>query len=367
MAGKGYGADVYRWGELSRDLEGFAAATTGGVGGVRFVVTSGEDYLQGERPLAGTLRYAIEQSDPDKPLWVTFSLKGGVVVLKRTLKLRSDLTIDGRGEGRITIANQVDWSLYTLDESKKTGRQQCARRDNSIPFTTLFLINRKNNIIITHLDFRRFGVNESPWEKSIPNLDKECLGDIVSIYNDGTNSGRSVDNIWINRSSFQDCGDGCIDITRPAGTVGNISISWNRFFHTDKTMIIGTGYNAYAKLDPMSRRLERNVPRGEYPYRVSIYGNDFSSVNERNPRASSALVHVYRNRFENWGLYLVYAENSIVLYEQNVVLGADTSQVISPHGRDAVWIYGNVDQHGGAVTGLEDTPGYQKQKAIWIN
>jgi pectate lyase len=354
-------ADAQRisdWKTLLAELEGFANETTGGLGGTEYEVTNAQDYDTHDQKIPGTLRYAIEHSALS-PLWITFRLPiGTTIVLKRPLPLRSNLTIDGRGSD-IRIANRVDWSQYEIDTNKTQGRQQCRKINRSVPKGTLLSINRQQNIIVTHLTFTRIGFKNSPWENRIPDLDKECLGDVLSIYNDAKSFGSNVDRIWINRSTFQECGDGCIDVTRPDTQVSRISISNNIFRNTDKTMIIGTPYDAYARPDPISRRLETNVLPGSYPYHVSLYGNRFENVNERNPRISHALVHIYRNHYINWHLYAVYVEDAMLFYERNIHENSNPStKVVSKFSNGHILSRGNTGPNGEPLAELPDSPDY---------
>lgn len=353
------------WKILSAELEGFAIEATGGFGGTVYEVTTTQDYDTDNERIPGSLRYAIEYST-SSPLWITFRLPiGSTIVLKRPLPLRSNLTIDGRGSD-IRIANRIDWSRYEIDTNKTQGRQQCRMINKGGPKGTLLSINRQRNIILTHLTFMRIGFKDSLWENLTPDLDKECLGDVLSIYNDVKSKDSYVDQIWINRSTFQECGDGCIDITRPDTRVGRISISNNIFRQTDKTMIIGTPYNAYARQDPSSHRLEANVQNGNFPYHVSLYGNRFEDVNERNPRISHALVHAYNNRYINWHLYVVYVENAMLFYERNIHVNSNPSaKVVSKFGKGHILALDNTGPNGEPLPELPNSPNYVLMRSMY--
>lgn len=343
------------WMIPSHELEGFAKGTSGGTGGKLVLVTSAADYAKGAKVVAGSLRDAIENT-PAGPLWIRFNLPAGSqIILARPLALRSDLTIDGQNK-EINITNRVDWSQFELDPEKTTGRKQCRRVNRKQPTGTLFIINRSSNIILNGLKFSRINFDRSPWENSIPDLDKECLGDLISIYNDKTGGANNVDRIWINRSTFTQCGDGCIDITRPESKAARISISNNRFVNTDKTMILGTPYGAGSSTDPKTGKLQQRKGGTPYPYRVSIYGNTFENSNERNPRVSNAIAHIRNNTYINWGMYIVYAENALVLYESNIHQNSKSKPVISPASKGTILLKGNVDQNGKPMSELRDSP-----------
>ena len=111
-------------------------------------------------------------------------------------------------------------------------------------------------------------------------LDTECLGDLITVYNPrSANKNTAVSRIWINHMSFQHCGDGCIDITRPVkNSAETFTLSFNTFKDTDKTMIVGTPYdNLSAHIEPEN---DPNNHHRKYPYRVSMYGNLFGYMQQ---------------------------------------------------------------------------------------
>ena len=87
-------------------IEGGGAAVTGGDGGTVFRVSRLDDAIDAATglPLAGTLRYAVEQSGPRRVVFTT----SGTIFLNNELRVRNgNLTIDGQsapGDG-ICIAN----------------------------------------------------------------------------------------------------------------------------------------------------------------------------------------------------------------------------------------------------------------------
>jgi len=87
-------------------IEGGGAAVTGGDGGTVFRVSRLDDAIDAATglPLAGTLRYAVEQSGPRRVVFTT----SGTIFLSNELRVRNgNLTIDGQsapGDG-ICIAN----------------------------------------------------------------------------------------------------------------------------------------------------------------------------------------------------------------------------------------------------------------------
>jgi pectate lyase len=321
------------WEKLQDELQGFAKGATGGLGGKEVWVTSDKDYAAGDAPFAGSLRALLDLSPPG-PLWVRFDLPANKPIrLLRPLKLRSNLTLDGRDQ-EVQLFRVVDWRQYSLVLPSAGLRAQCRKIHQRAPQGSLLMINRQRNVIITHLKLGREGYHESPWENSHPNLDKECLGDLISIYNDPHPNVQGVDLIWINRSTFHDCGDGCVDITRPDGRSGRVSLSYNHFIDVDKTILIGSAKDARSAplVAPSS-----NVPPS---YRVSIYGNRFERTRQRTPRVTHALVQIEDNDYVEWGAYTVHADNSVVFYARNrhwpggsqISVTADTMPMVHAQG-----------------------------------
>ncbi len=81
--------------ELVSNVVGFGKNTTGGKGGTLCRVTSLNDSG------AGSLRFCMES---DKTLWIIFDVSG-VISLKTEILVKSNKTIDGRGQN-ITITNR---------------------------------------------------------------------------------------------------------------------------------------------------------------------------------------------------------------------------------------------------------------------
>lgn len=377
-----FAGDSYNWqGELQLKLEGFAAQTTGGYGGIIYTVTNNRDYQAGsQNEVPGSLRYGIEKSDPTKPLWVKFNLPvaSKKILLLRPIDLRSNMSLDGRNQD-VTIASLADWSHYYISNVDAAGnllagskRAQCdVILNKGYVETFLLVLNRVKNVIITGLNFDRDNFyGQVDWEKKYPNFDKQCLGDLISIYNDSKASANFIDNIWIHGNTFQKCGDGCIDMVRPDTKAQRISISENSFNQTDKTMILGTPYDAYTVLDPSTGKLTTNIPRdsAKYYYRVSLYRNTFNQVHERNPRVSFALVHMYDNTFLDWTMYLVFADQSKVFYEKNKHRNSLNRPVVlsSSLASGSVYSYLNVDMNNQPVANLTDLSGYTAYRDKWI-
>jgi len=212
--------DVYCIKDLLAEREGFAGNATGGLGGRVYFVTSLEDYPANPQP--GTLRHAASQ---EEPLWIFF-LVNGTIYLRAPVFVKSHKTIDGRG-AQITIT------------------------DNTV------FIRDVENVIVTNIRFdsvRRINV-------------------------DGMEIRRST-NIWVHRCDFTNWSDGVLDIPealRDRPTL--ITISWCRFWNTDKTILIGGS---------ATRTTDRNL-------RVTMHHNFFFLTRERRPRIRFGVVDYYNN------------------------------------------------------------------------
>jgi pectate lyase len=111
----------------------------------------------------------------------------------------------------------------------------------------------------------------------------------------------SAHHVWIDHNEFLPGPDGSLDVKRQSTYV---TVSWNRFTGTDKTMLLGhsDGYTAdvgYLK--------------------VTYHHNFFDGANQRMPRVRfGEPVHVYNNYYRNIGLYAVAStQNAGVVVEGN--------------------------------------------------
>lgn len=104
---------------------------------------------------------------------------------------------------------------------------------------------------------------------------------------------RRSHHVWVDHCSFDSAGiakpavlgrpfertDGLLDITRQSDYV---TVSWCRFAHHDKTMLIGSS---------------DNQPEDEGRLRVTLHHNLWQRCNERTPRVRFGQVHVANNLF----------------------------------------------------------------------
>jgi len=128
----------------------------------------------------------------------------------------------------------------------------------------------------------------------------------VDAEDDAINVGQQSHHIWIDHNTFVRPVDGSVDIVRGADYV---TVSWNHFAGTDKTMLIGHSDGA------------ASTDLGHL--RVSIHHNFFDNSRQRHPRVRfGEPVHVYNNYFLGNELYGVASTmNGGVLVEGNYFSG----------------------------------------------
>ncbi len=107
--------------------------------------------------------------------------------------------------------------------------------------------------------------------------------------------------VWIDHNEFLPGYDGSLDIKRRSTFV---TVSWNRFRGTDKTMLLGHSDNYPADVGYL---------------KVSYHHNYFEGSNQRHPRVRfGEPVHVYNNYYRDIGLYgIASTENAGVVAEGN--------------------------------------------------
>jgi pectate lyase len=125
---------------------------------------------------------------------------------------------------------------------------------------------------------------------------------------DAVNVQESATNVWVDHNSFSNGADGAVDIKRGSDFV---TVSWNRFFNHDKTMLLGHS--------------DDNAGQDVGHLRVTYHHNWFDGTNQRHPRVRFGNpVHVYNNFYGGVGGYGVAStENAGVLVEGNYFENTD--------------------------------------------
>jgi pectate lyase len=138
-------------------------------------------------------------------------------------------------------------------------------------------INGDRNVIIRNLTFR-------DWD------------------DDAINVQESATNIWIDHNTFSNGFDGAVDIKRGSDF---ITVSWNRVFNHDKSMLLGHS--------------DDNGSQDIGHLRVTYHHNFFDGSTQRHPRVRFGNpVHVYNNFYRaNSGYGVASTEGAGVLVEGN--------------------------------------------------
>lgn len=174
---------------------------------------------------------------------------------------------------------------------------------------------RRMNVIVRNLSFRDTVDCFPKWDPTdgaSGNWNSEY--DAISV--------RNATHVWIDHNRFEDrdtldaslptyfgrhyqMHDGLVDVTNQADLV---TVSWNRFAHHDKTMMIGNSDSASADAGKL---------------RVTIHHNVFEDLVQRVPRVRYGKVHIYNNYYDaqnadsyvySWGAgkeSAIFAENNL--------------------------------------------------------
>lgn len=234
------------------EMEGYAAYanTTGGNGYETFYVNNNSDDVT----RAGSLRWACKQAELAGGGKIAFV--GGstlTITLGSSIYIPSNTTIDGLGSN-ITITSADTVSRFRID-----GANNVIVRRLNITSTTTAGTDKRDGITI------------------IPS---------------------TADRIWINRCSFSNCGDGCIDaynLTALTTTICRFTISYCRFSQHDKTILIGTAECYGLDRDETACASMLTSRRTIY---ASLHRNYFAT-GQRNPRvAGPVYAHVWNNVYD---------------------------------------------------------------------
>ncbi|MGD9883618.1 MAG: hypothetical protein AB7F22_09495 [Reyranella sp.] len=319
--------------DLIDEIGGYAGAagTTGGHGGQLLTVTTLEDYGSHEPAIPGSLRNHLDTAQRNKkPAWIVFDRKlpaHARLVLKRTLRVPSNVTVDG---------SCVDITLEAPYESKTI---------------LTYISDGVQNVIISQLAMRKTGY--------VPESYPEAASTIVV-------NGR-FDRVAIIHNDLSKCGHSCIDITVspnwPLPERSRISILYNFIHDNDKVMLFGTyncpqvgGLNTCSEHDS---EMNRQTHPSMY---LTVEGNVFARTGQRHPRIFGRVTaHVYNNLIafkplayadgrlaSSYGIFV--SNGARALIESNLLLPL-TEKLRQPL---AVWTTGTP----GAIRMPTDTEGF---------
>lgn len=162
---------------------------------------------------------------------------------------------------------------------------------------------------------------------------------------DAVNVQESATNIWIDHNSFTGGKDGAVDIKRGSDFV---TVSWNRVFNHDKSMLLGHS--------------DGNASQDRGHLRVTYHHNWFDASTQRHPRVRFGNpVHVYNNYYNNNSGYGVAStEGAGVLVEANSFenvedpfhLGEGDSGPGTLVARNNLLVNSGAGQSGGSVAAI---------------
>lgn len=145
-------------------------------------------------------------------------------------------------------------------------------------------------------------------------------------YDDGITIEDGAHHVWAHNNHFMPNFDGALDIRRNSSY---ITVSWNRFTGTDKTMLVGSNETEYETIDA----------------KITYHHNWFDGTVQRNPRIRFADTHIFNNYYDGVTSYgTVSVQFADVLFEGNYLdlasasnRAASTGGVAeSPHKGDIV-------------------------------
>ncbi len=253
--------------------DGFGSTATGGAGGPTYVVTTAADLLE-KAKLSGPAIITVSG---------TINLIAAGVDKKR-VGLTANKTLQG-ADANALIVGEV--GIYDT-----------------------------NNVIVRGLTITHPGTTIDT-DPTSPTRGKYLdSGDGINVWNST--------NVFITHCTIYDCGDGCIDITRP-GT-RNVTVSWCKFYYTSDnfihrfTMILGN--------------IEPDDPNYVAPNYTTLHHNWWAELcHERMPAATSARGHMYGNYFTCAGnFYSSNARNNTHLLVEHSYYGTGVN---NPVGKSA--------------------------------
>ena len=262
----------------TQEVSGFAgvsgygvASTTSGEGGRSVIVSNAESFA-----------YWIKKGKKQKPLTVQVvgmidmsNLKNSKNETAYMHSASSYITIVGVGKNSGIVSGGVKIKGFDLcKEEPNEGSDHCLEPDSQIPPPG---VEPEGNVIIRNMVF------------------KDCPQDCINMQH-------FAHHIWIDHCEFSRPNDGAIDMTRGTDLV---TISWNKFQNTNKTMLVGHD--------------ETNAKQDIGRLRVTLHHNFFYGTNSRHPRVRYAEpVHLYNNYFLGVKSYGVSAQmGSGVIVEAN--------------------------------------------------
>ncbi|MEV4532527.1 right-handed parallel beta-helix repeat-containing protein [Asanoa sp. NPDC049518] len=210
---------------------------------------------------------------------------GGGSASATTVTSASALTsaVGASGAAVIRVSGTISCSGMIRVRSNKTILGNSGATISGCGFT----INGDRNVIIRNLSFRG-------WD------------------DDAVNVEQSATNIWVDHNSFTDGYDGAVDIKRGSDFV---TVSWNRIYGHDKSMLLGHS--------------DDNASQDVGHLRVTYHHNWFDGSGTRHPRVRFGNpVHVYNNYYYNNEYGVASTMDAGVLVEGNYFENVDEPTLV---------------------------------------
>lgn len=210
-------------------------------------------------------------------------------------------TTGGAGGPTVVVSNYADFVAAVADHSPRIVRVSGTITNGG---TTEMVPVGSNKTIVgigTNATLSGFGLNVSGWraEHAAQFKDQQCEVayegkfpysanviirnlTFVNAGDDNINVQCWSHHVWIDHNTFHKPGDGSVDIKRGSDW---ITVSWNKFIDTDKTMLLSHDNDA------------QQQDTGKL--HVSYHHNWFSGSRQRIPRVRFGQAHFYNNWCDN--------------------------------------------------------------------
>lgn len=289
-------------------LLGFAAApghgletTTGGAGGETVTVTTFAELV------------VAVGDDAPRTVLVAGTITDNSVEM---IDVGSNKSIIGTADGATIDGFGLDINGWGADEIATFGTDTCAPEH-------VGQFSPTSNVIVQNLRF-------------------------INAVDDSINIQCYSHHIWIDHNTFENANDGSLDIKRGSDL---ITVSWNHFDTTEKTMLLGHS--------------EDNGEQDRGTLRASYHHNWFDNTATRTPRVRFGYAHVWNNRVLSSDYFLGLGVEAHVYAEGNYVEGAKTLTQIFTESvdYDLTWTDTN---HFDELT-ITRAQDMQKTRADWLD
>jgi pectate lyase len=182
----------------------------------------------------------------------------------------------------------------------------------------------------TGVEVEAFGKDtcEPEYREQFPHVQNVIVRNLtfINAADDSVNVQCYSHHVWIDHNHFFTAYDGSIDIKRGSDLV---TVSWNRFTDTDKTMLLGHS--------------EKNGEQDRGYLRATYHHNFFDNTNTRTPRVRFGMAHVFNNYLASNDYFLGLGIEANIYAEANYIERSKTlTQIFSEsEGYNLTWADSN--------------------------